>query len=99
MSGLILKMRGRMSKLIDALANLPEAEVEELVGLYFGDQILEIASNDTPEKLEENKQKLNAIRSHALVAVLSDKKRQSINSLCNKAEAFISIDDNELDEE
>jgi hypothetical protein len=88
-----------MSKLIDALANLPEAEVEELVGMYFADKILEIASDDTREKLEENMQKLNAIRNHPLVAALTDKERQSINSLCNKAEAFLAIDDDELDED
>lgn len=86
-----------MQKLLEALATLPEAEIEEMVGMYFDNQLFAIVAEDTPEKQSENLKKLNEIRNHVLVAALSESARAEMNELIDSAERLVSINDDDED--
>jgi hypothetical protein len=88
-----------MSKLLEALALLPESELEEIVGTHFGNMLFGLVTTDSREEELENLKVVNALRVNPLVLAMSEESQADLRKLFDSAESLLSIDDASEDED
>lgn len=85
------------AQLIEAFKRVPEEQVESMVRVYFGNELLNIITSEQSEA--DRKVRIDQIRSNPLVRHLSAKNRESILKLCTDAEVLITDEEFEDDDQ